>query len=806
MPDRKEQRAISNRINSLTDRLNDIYRTTYATDPNAKDAFDNISSDIYDSVSKILTTNSDLQGLPDIAKLYARIDRKQSGLSVKQVKDFNDSITDLFNDNNLMGSIMANPEINRYIKSKDLQIDMILKYMPKLADALKIKKDNVLSAENFSRTFLHIVNLTAGKENEEEDTFVMQAKQLIKRYNIEEKFEDLYDDTAKYGESFVYLVPYKKAFETLQKEKLNRGGITTNSFPAPAKLQETVILESGKIKDSADRKLYDSSSKDADAIKLNEELKDLNTTVKLSFNDSNIIYDAVKEAYNARNVLNYSTKRSVSESFLAETNVVKTHKNDKQSDAGKPIESDRISPRAARYKMDKVAPDDLEYDKMYDKANDGLIVSEPTQLIDGKINDIPGFVYRKLDRANVIPIYIEDICMGYYYMEFSYSQNEDIAKDRLLLNDTLQSVSTKDMAKDNDMVIKYIASKISKEIDTHFINANQDLKAEIYAVLKYDKMFNPTYNTNMIQVSFIPPQDICHFYFKLDPILHRGISDLEGSIMPALFWVLLTLSSTIGNVTRANDHRVWYVKQNVETNIAKTLMLVINQLKKGNMGIRQMQSMNNILGIIGKYNDYIIPVGPTGDAPVTFDTIQGQEIKVPEELLNKFEESAINSTGVPIEMVNATYQVDYATRFTMANSKFLRDILKRQGIVQPKFTSIFMKMYNYEYVEDEVSLEIRLPEPVFLNTVNGLAMLNNVRDYVNAIVEIVYPDGVEVDDATKGKFKQKYTEKLLSTYIDINLIHTIQDEITIDDFADKFKEGDNESAEDIGNDEDLEGI
>ena len=72
--DRKEQRAISNRINTLNDRLDDLYSTTYATDPNARDTFDNITSDIYDSVSHILANNSDIQGLPDIAQLYTRID------------------------------------------------------------------------------------------------------------------------------------------------------------------------------------------------------------------------------------------------------------------------------------------------------------------------------------------------------------------------------------------------------------------------------------------------------------------------------------------------------------------------------------------------------------------------------------------------------------------------------------------------------------------------------------------------------------------------------------------------------------
>lgn len=767
----KENRALNQKINALNDRLDDIYKTTFSSDPTARDMFSTISDDIYNSVTNILSTNSDIRGLPDVAQLYARIDKKQGGPRLNgQVFD---SLSDLFNDGSLMNTIMANPEINRYIKSKDLQIDMILKYMPKLAAALDIKKDNVLLAENFSKSFIRVENAASSMSDDELDTFAMQANEVIRKYNLEEKFEDMYDETAKYGEQFIYLVPYKTAFERL---RTRRDKSTISTFPVGAPMQESVILESGKITDSKDIEYF---RKSEDGNNLLEDLKNINTTVKLTFNESSTIRDAITEAYNARNVLNYSKKHSIKEQFMNEANSNKSD-SPELDDKGKPVSGDRISPRAAKYKLDKIAPDELEYDKLYDKANDGLVLTKTKDSLDGKIDDIPGCIFKPLKRCDVIPIYIEGICMGYYYLEFSYIQNEDIDRSRMLLNDTFESITNHDMREDNDMIIKYIASKISSEIDAHFINANQDLKNEIYAVLKYDQRFNTNYDSNIINVTYLPPTDVYHFYFKLDNDLHRGISDLEGALMPALFWVLLTLSTTMGIATRSNDHRVIYVRQNVETNIAKTLMNVINQLKKGNMGIRQMQSMNNILGIIGKYNDYIIPVGPSGDAPVTFDTIQGQDIKTPEELLNKFEENAVNSTDVPIEMVNATMNVDYATRFTMANSRFLRKILKRQEVCERKFTEIFSLIYNYEYQENEKLLRLKLPEPIFLNSVNGLAMLNNVKDYVNAIAEIAYPQGSEFDEADKAEFTKKYTERILGSYLDMRLIHSIVEEIEMD--------------------------
>ena len=131
-----------------------------------------------------------------------------------------------------------------------------------------------------------------------------------------------------------------------------------------------------------------------------------------------------------------------------------------------------------------------------------------------------------------------------------------------------------------ELAMRYICAKISSGIDTHFINSNKDLSEEIYAILRYNDKFDAT-RTNDIGITFIPAEDIIHCYFKLDETTHRGISDLERSLVPGMMYMLLYLSSIIGKITRGNDKRVYYVKQNVETNIARTMMNVVQQIKKG---------------------------------------------------------------------------------------------------------------------------------------------------------------------------------------------------------------------------------
>ena len=94
---------------------------------------------------------------------------------------------------------------------------------------------------------------------------------------------------------------------------------------------------------------------------------------------------------------------------------------------------------------------------------------------------------------------------------------------------------------------------------------------------------------------------------------------------------------------------MYYVKQSVEQNIAKTMLKTINEIKKSNFGVRQVENINNVLNITGRFNDYIIPRSADGTSPIEFEVMQGQQIEIKTELLNLLEESAINITGVPIE-------------------------------------------------------------------------------------------------------------------------------------------------------------
>jgi hypothetical protein len=324
-----------------------------------------------------------------------------------------------------------------------------------------------------------------------------------------------------------------------------------------------------------------------------------------------------------------------------------------------------------------------------------------------------------------------------------------------------------DLAK-RDQVLNYLANQLSGYIDAKFINSNQDLKKEIYMILKHNDNVNVNQSMNM-RVTFIPPEDMIHMHFRKDPKTHRGISDLERAIIPAKLYCCLYTTNAIGVLTRGQDKRIYYVKQNVETNISKTLLNTINQIKKSNFGIRAIDNMDNILNITGRFNDWIIPTG-NGDPPIQFEMMQGQNIEIKTELLNILEEMSVNSTDVPLELIQARQSIDYAVQLTMTNSKFLRKVYNRQSVCEEIFSRLCTKIYNAEYEEDDV-LNVTLPPPMFLNITNTMQMLTNTNDFCEGLVNIEMAD--EEDDMTKVIYGKLLKKHYLGSYMDVDLMERL---------------------------------
>ena len=767
MADNANQRKIDKSLDLLRQRVNDLYNNTYYSNDNSEEFKTQVTDKLDDAIRKSTQQDEEFKNISNTSKLFRKLLKNTTSSNSAQAKldkafgkGGDDDISSLFQSSDLIASMMESYSKTKWITELDNEFDLICKYMTKLQAALDIKRDAVLCSDSYTKEFLEVHAKGENPQSDRNAAIQNNIAEMIKKYDLSNKAETWYEDTSKYGEEFVYCVPYSTALEQLLRRKQNTSysiteSVTKREFNKELKkLPVTVTMEAGDN---------------------NEPI------IKINFDKSKVLKEAVENNLYLQKAAGNDLLKGLSESFVVHETNDKFEDHFNKSDKTHTI-----------VKLDKTIDDELDWEDDDKSAADGLMNSNAKANTKVKVN---GAVLRTIKHDRIIPIYIEDTMFGAYYIRFNQFEDIDInATGNIrgynsitgMFNNgqvATQVNNNEDIENQKNLLLRTLAGKISQKIDAAFINSNADLKEEIYKILRFNDKYNQVSHTIDMDVVFVPSDDIHHLKFREDPDTHRGISDLWDALVPAKQWITLTLTSVLGWATRGFDRRVYYVKQSLDTNTAQSLLNVITTIKKGNFGIRQMESVNNILGIVGRFNDFVIPMGPSGDAPIQFDTMPGQQFEFPTDLQANLEESAVNSTGVPLEIVNSSTGMDFAVRYTMTNAKLLRNVLKRQLKMEDFLSEIFTKIYRFEY-DENITLEVQLPPPAFLSMTQGTQLLNSAVQYADSITEV---EMAGQSDEGKALFKKRLIRKLIPSYMSDEEIEKIKDQIALDNSIQKSK-------------------
>jgi len=782
---RKDSKDIKDLTTSIQKNIDSLYKNTYYNEPTGNKELDNLVANINSNIDRIVRHNMSTVGVPSVSKLYARLDLDNK-LKTNVSGYTSSGLDSLFTDVAGFEDFYANFMQNRYLRELDDEIDAVCKYFPDLLEALEIKKEGVLSADHFSKDFLTI---TSTGSFIDDATFSERCKDLKKNYDLLTFIDEVYDNASKYGEQFIYVVPYSTALSRLLTNKPN--AIDAGMVPP---IQESAIGEGseeyilnlsnkGFTINSTDEVVYSHNGKILTETFVID--KDGNkTSMPPTSSMQPIIQD--NSTFNMKIEL---CRSGIIESFVRDTQVGYKNKNKMSQSMSEAFRESVINEAGDKklviVKKDKksgeLSINGLE-DTMNSISSDGLVSNDPYKTKEEhkevKVS-VPGCVIAKPRRENVIPVYMgtNNSCLGYYYLEFTgTSDNMDDAFQGFtnVMSDTLTTLRGSNSGVNapfnniegsrQEEMIRYIAAQLSNFINKEFVQNNQDLREEIYMILKYNDLFN-TPSMNKMRITFVPPEDMIHVYFKMDKITHRGISDLDKAMVPAKIYATMYITDAIAHMVRGQDKRVFYVKQQVEQNIAKTLMNTIQQLKQGNFGLRQFQSINNVLNITGKFNDYIVPTSASGDSPLQIDVIPGQQFTDNTEQMQQLKEMAVNATDVPFELIQTRQSIDYAMQLSMSNSKFLRKVFKRQSLFQVFLSTFITKLYNYEFKEN-VELEVQLPPPMFITMTNTNQLVDNTKNFIQSITELELAS--EPDENVKTIYQDMLFRYYIGSHVDLS--------------------------------------
>lgn len=822
------KRSIKKMQSLAQKQIDNSYKNTYFDNNDTDKIITLMKRNMDDQINSLINVN-DKNNFTDgnsLSYLYKRLFTDKDGRSTIP------ELSDAMQDESVISQVMDLYALNTTVKEYDKEIDTVVKYMPKLDEALDCLVESYLSADHFNKDNILIKSVSTDDKdiNSATDSNITAIKE---KYNITEKFKKI-KDTLKYGESFHYILPYKKAMAKLLMQQ--NGNSTTgvlsetvsllNSSDQSKGLLESTTIDIDKLTEGSIIHLdmgyslpkYNEKGKldkesiheevsilSTDSEYLNESVSSYkssilddpkqNTDIKVEINTNGIITSVLKQRQKLLKTIHETAIRTggpLNTVLLSEVGLNKNRF---------PVIDNGF--RKGLNNLDK------KYKKFIEKGlksplyQDGLTSPTDKEVIDKDNIKVPGCVVKTLERCMVKPLYVDTVCIGYYYIEC----DKDLDFEQTTFTTTLGGLKPRknmndriDPDRDEEAVIMKIAQQMSEKIDIAFINANQDIAKEIYTILRYNANHGNNSKVNKIRISFVPPEDMEHWYIEMDHRTHRGISKLQRGLYAAKLWTCLNITTAIAIMTRSNDKRVFYVKQNgIDTNISAILLGVINQIRRSNFNIRQIENMNHVLNMTGRFNDLVIPQNANGESPVNFEIMPGQQVNPQQEFMQELEEMAVNSTGVPLELVTARLQQEMATHFTMTNSRFLIKILNDQPIVAKLFSRMLSKIYSAEYGGDTI-IEVELPPPIMLNFTNTSQILASGNEVITNIMQ-----AYTGDEQDKEKFRALAMSGLMKYYfksiLPVDDITKIIEKARMESIEKTDTVNDDQSSQDLGNDD-----
>lgn len=431
------------------------------------------------------------------------------------------------------------------------------------------------------------------------------------------------------------------------------------------------------------------------------------------------------------------------------------------------------------FDMDKISKELRKNNGQINTSQDGMVDIEKIKNHDFGLT---GCKIKKLDPRRLIKLEIDDTVFGYYYLETAETAN--VLRNPMAFK-LKQSVNQSTASSGIDQLYRSLGNLLYKKLDFKFIDKCKDIKENLYDILKYADAAN-----NNIKIIYLEPDDVVEF--KIDE------SMFEQSLFYARIYMMLLLTNISAKIARSNDVRAYYVTTDESGGVPTMVMNAINTLKRNNRSFYSMTNLGKMISNFNVFDDLFLAKSQGDNKPLDFEVIQGQDINMDNEMMDTLESIAVESTGVPLALIQTAAEAEFAKAYATFNLKVMRSGLDYQIEYNPAIEEFIKKILRSEKINAEESvkeiieqLSIYLQSPMNLLLTNALEQINNAKDLANGIGEILYG----VNPPEDGRY-QKFMLEVCKKYapnIDWEAFEQIKKDVEMDNMRDK--KSDEESSD-----------
>lgn len=638
--------------------------------------------------------------------------------------------------------------------------ETIYNLIPECSLGVETYVSNILSPDDFTKTIFNIEYDSNDNSDDEKSTkqkVIETAHKLVKQYDLNRITEEYVSKAIRQSEAYLAVLGYDEEF----RKMVNSSGSTilTEEYDAEGKTHP--FLESLNLKEI--KYGEDTSNGILTESAISEPLCNYFGVTQSKDSDKK---ELLKETYNKiAQCVDDNVKICKSSDILKEA-------SEMYNDFGKFIKHDT-----------DINSDDINKqngNKTKGKKNSTLSIDNQF-----KIN---GSIIRELDSQKVIPLIIDKIEFGYFYIEYDNGPDTaagsvlnlkgnvvnsnvpssafGVAKaDTVETNQTYNSPASKMLGASDEMLMfvsKIFLDAISKKIDKNVINSNKQFKDIIYQLVKQDYI-----RTKQIRITYFSPDEMVAF--KTDSIF-------ENITFYAKLYLAVLTNDVIIKLGKSHDKRVYYVKVGNDKNQNAVVQQVIRNIKTKEFTYGNLGTLNSILSnSSGAGDDYFIPVTPNGDRAVDIETLPGMNADENKELLDFIKDSIINGMGLPTAVIADRQQnIEFARNITQQNIQMSRRVVRKQSDLQPSFTKLMRILisnelkYNLDAESESLKdvdlnkLSVSFPSPMSLNLTNMLEQSTSVGQMADFIIDTVEPakqDGTNNDK--RMQLRKEVVKKLM---------------------------------------------
>ena len=619
--------------------------------------------------------------------------------------------------------------------------EAIYKHIPECSTAIQVYVDNILSPDDFSKTIFDF-KYDNSVDNKKEERVNKDINEIIKRYKLNLKTEEIIRDALIYGDAYYAVLSLEDEMDMMIHDVRTNGGVLNE-----------------------DLGFYDLDKKDipidANDIELNDEQKEAFVEF---FKMSNITY--TKEQTKALN-------EEVATQLLKEdiANFINDHF---KVGSKKELLQERVG-----YEMEKVKNKAFDIDSSLGIKKKSKAKSKS----DDKPMYLNGSVLRKLNADHVIPLEVDEINYGYYYIEekdYKSSVARSAAGDYLGMVSGHSQESNVQMSAAgatlpidrnvgsssdlDDMKMKMISdifiNTISKKIDKEYVRHNKELKEFLYGIIRHEYI-----TKKQVTLTYFTPEEVVHF--ECEPIFKNIV------FFAKLYLAQLTNMIVIA-MGRGHDKRMINVQTGLDADAEQAVNNVVESIKTKEFRLSSTD-INTILSLNpGALDDYIIPV-INGEPMITIDTLPGMDADISNNnFLDWLRRSMLNGMHIPAALIDSMNELDFARSLSAQNGNFIRSVTKYQMVLTEGFNKLIRRLYANEYkfvldgdakLNDNVEIEkieVVFPSPASLVMDNLYNRITTTEQIADSLSQILVPPK---QDATTEDLRQEVKAELFKKWM-----------------------------------------